>query len=64
MRGTMPKGGSTMRFSRRVFVIALTTLVLLPAAGRAQGMTSERVRLSMDDADRRVELAETVVSAS
>jgi hypothetical protein len=53
-----------MRFSRRVFVIALTTLVLLPAAGRAQGMTSERVRLSMDDADRRVELAETVVSAS
>ena len=53
-----------MRFSRRVFLIALVTLALLPAGARSQGMTSEPVRMSMDETDRRIELAETVVSTS
>ena len=53
-----------MRFSRRVFLIVLVALALFPAAGRAQDMTSERVRMSMDETDRRIELAESVVSTS
>ena len=65
-RGDIPEGDSEMRFSRRLFLIALATLVLFPAAGRAQGMTreQERVRRSMDETDRRIELAESVVSTS
>jgi hypothetical protein len=53
-----------MRFSRRVFLIVLAALALLPAGARAQGMTAERVRRSMDETDRRIESAETVVSTS
>ena len=53
-----------MRFSRRLFLIALAALVLLPAAGHAQGLTPERVRLAIEDTDRRIQLAETVVSTS
>lgn len=53
-----------MRFSRWLFLIALASLVLFPATGRAQGMTSERVRMSIEETDRRIDLAETVVSTS
>lgn len=53
-----------MRSSLRLFLIALAALALSPAAGRAQGMTPERVRLSIEQTDRRIELAETVVSTS
>ncbi len=53
-----------MRFSRWLFLIALASLVLSPAAGRAQGVTSERVHMAIEETDRRIELAETVVSTS
>jgi hypothetical protein len=53
-----------MRLLLRVFLIVLAALALLPAAGRAQGTMQERVRMSMGEADRRIELAETVVSTS
>jgi hypothetical protein len=53
-----------MRCPRRVFLSVLVALALLPAGTRAQGTAQERVRRSMDGADRRIELAETVVSAS
>jgi hypothetical protein len=50
--------------SRRLFAIALAALALLPAGARAQGVASERVRMSMAETDRRIESAETVVSTS
>jgi hypothetical protein len=53
-----------MRFSLRLFLIALAALALIPAAGRSQGMRQERVRMLMDETDRRIELAETIVSTS
>jgi hypothetical protein len=53
-----------MRFSRRVFLVVLAALALLPAAGRAQDMTQERALMLMDETDRRIGLAETVVAAS
>jgi hypothetical protein len=52
------------RLSRRMFAVALTALVLLPTAGRAQGLAQERLRQEMDWTDRRIELAETVASNS
>jgi hypothetical protein len=53
-----------MRFLRRLFLIALAALVLLPVAGRAQGKTRERVRMEIEQTDRRIELAETIVSTA
>lgn len=53
-----------MRCSGRMFLVALVALALLPAGARAQGMASGRVATSMDETDRHVELAETVVSTS
>jgi hypothetical protein len=53
-----------MRYSRRLFLMVLAVLALSPVAGRAQEMTPERARMLMDETDRRIELAETVVSAS
>lgn len=53
-----------MGFLRRGFLIVLAALALLPAAGRAQGTTQERVRMSLDETDRRIGLAETVVATA
>ena len=53
-----------MRFSRRLFPIALMTLVLLPAVGRAQGVPPERVPMAIAETDRRIGLAEAVISTS
>jgi hypothetical protein len=53
-----------MRCSVRWFLIALVALVLSPAAGRAQGGMTERVRQALEETDRRIELAEAVVSTS
>ena len=53
-----------MRFSRWPFVVALVALAVVPAAVRAQGVTADRVRMAIEETDRRIELAETVVSTS
>jgi len=53
-----------MRRWRRLIVITLAAMALLPVAGRAQGMTRERIRRSMEETDRRIESAEPVVLAS
>jgi hypothetical protein len=53
-----------MRFSRRVFLIVLVALALLPSGALAQGMAAERARMSMDETDRRIQSAETVLSTS
>jgi hypothetical protein len=53
-----------MRLAQRLSLVVLVALLLPPAVGRAQGMVPERVHRSMDETDRRIELAETVVSGS
>lgn len=53
-----------MRFSRRLFLVALLALAVLPAMVRAQGVRADRVRLALEETDRRVVLAGTVVSNS
>jgi hypothetical protein len=53
-----------MRSSWWVLLIALAALALASAGARAQGRASERGPMSMDETARRIELAETVVSAS
>ena len=53
-----------MRFSRRLFLIALVALAPLPAVGRAQGVPPERGPAAIAETDRRIGLAEAVVSTS
>lgn len=53
-----------MRFSLRLFLIVLVALPLLPAVGRAQGGTLDAVRRAIEETDRRIEQAETVVATS
>ena len=53
-----------MGFSRRLFAITLAALALLPRGAPAQGLTSERVRMAIEETARRIDLAGTVVSTS
>jgi hypothetical protein len=50
--------------SRGLILVALAALAVSPVAGHAQGKTPERVRMSIEETDRRIELAEAVVSTS
>lgn len=52
------------RLSLRLLLTVLAALALFPAGVRAQGGPQGRVRLSMDETDRRIELAGSVVSAA
>ena len=53
-----------MRFPRRLSQVALAALLLIPATGRAQGVAVERVREAIEETDRRISLAEEVVSTA
>lgn len=53
-----------MRSSRRLFLVALATLILFPLVASARGLAPVRIRMALEETDRRIELAETVVSTS
>jgi len=53
-----------MRFSRWLFLLALATLALLPVGARAQRPGPLRIRAAIEETDRRIGLAEAVVSTS
>lgn len=53
-----------MRFMRVWLLIAMVSLAVSQAEALAQGRAMRRGRMPMEETDRRIELAETVVSAS